>query len=135
MNIKELNALAATLGVKTHSINCTATEAISMDYNGNKVIGIAQKIYKSEYKERHVFAHELAHVRTNAYYTDLDSPINIKRMEYRANKCVIELLISKEELKNAMHDDITAWDLAEQFDVPIDMIKKAMWIYFKKEIA
>ena len=45
------------------------------------------------------------------------------------------MLISKEELKNAMHDDITAWDLAEQFDVPIDMIKKAMWIYFKKEIA
>ena len=123
MNINELYALAATLGVKTHSIKCTASEAISLDYDGIKVIGIDRKVFKSEYKER------------LAYYTDLDSPINIKRMEHRANKCAIEMLISKEELKNAMHDDITAWDLAEQFDVPIDMIKKAMWIYFKKEIA
>ncbi len=55
MNINELYALAATLGVKTHSINCTASEAISMDYNGIKVIGIDQKIFKSEYKERDVF--------------------------------------------------------------------------------
>lgn len=135
MNINELYALAATLGIKTHSIKCTASEAISLDYDGIKVIGIDRKVFKSEYKERLVLAHELAHARTNAYYTDLDSPINIKRMEYRANKCAIEMLISKEELENAMHDDITAWDLAEQFDVPIDMIKKAMWIYFKKEIA
>lgn len=135
MTVNELYVLCAREGIETHSVKCPKAEAISMEIEGTKYIGIDRGVFKSEYRERLVLAHEMAHALTDAYYSDLDNPVNVKRMEWRANKKAVEMLIPREELIEFLDENTTVWDVSERFDVPVEMVKKAMWIYFKKEIA
>ena len=135
MTVNELYALAAVKGIETHSIKCPKSKAISMELEGVKFIGMDKSVFKSENTERLVLAHELGHALTNAYYSDLTNPIQIKRMEHRATKKTVEMLIPLEELNKMLCEDVTVFELSEHFSVPEEMIKKAMWIYYKKEIA
>lgn len=135
MTVNELYALAAVKGIETHSIKCPRSKAISMELQGSRFIGMDKSVFKSEYTERLVLAHELGHALTDAYYSDLTNPIHIKRMEHRAIKKTVEMLIPIKELEEMLSEDITVYELSEHFSVPEDMIKKAMWIYYKKEIA
>ena len=135
MTVNELYALAAVKGIETHSIKCPKSKAISMELEGVKFIGMDKSVFKSENTERLVLAHELGHALTNAYYSDLTNPIHIKRMEHRATKKTVEMLIPLEELNKMLCEDVTVFELSEHFSVPEEMIKKAMWIYYKKEIA
>ena len=135
MTVNELYALAAVKGIETHSIKCPKSKAISMELEGVKFIGMDKSVFKSENTERLVLAHEIGHALTNAYYSDLTNPIHIKRMEHRAIKKTVEMLIPLEELNKMLCEDVTVFELSEHFSVPEEMIKKAMWIYYKKEIA
>ena len=135
LNTDELYSLCARDGIEVHSIKCPHSNAISMDIGGVKFIGMDRSVFKSAYNERLVLAHELSHAQTGAYYSDGENPINVKRMEFRAKKRTVELLIPLNELEPLLCDDVTVFDLAEHFSVPEDLIKAAMWFYFKKEIA
>ena len=135
MTVNELYALAALKGIETHSIKCPRSRAISMELDGIKFIGMDKSVFKSEYTERLVLAHELGHALTDAYYCALTNPIHIKRMEHRASKKTVEMLVPMEELNDALHDGVTVFELSEHFSVPEEMIKKAMWIYYRKEIS
>ncbi len=135
MTVNELYALAALKGIETHSIKCPKAKAISMELDGVKFIGMDKNVFKSEYTERLILAHELGHALTDAYYSALTNPIHIKRMEHRAVKKTVEMLVPIEELDEMLHEGVTVFELSEHFSVPEEMIKKAMWIYYKKEIA
>ncbi|MBR6765382.1 MAG: ImmA/IrrE family metallo-endopeptidase [Clostridia bacterium] len=134
MTVQELYTACAVKGIETHSVSCPRSKAISMEIDGAKFIGLDKSVFKSEYTERLVLAHELGHALTDAYYTRLDNPINVKRMEHRATKKTVELLIPKEELSTLLNEDSTVFQLAEHFSVPEEMIKTAMLIYFRKEL-
>ncbi len=134
MTAQQLYALAALKGIETHSVACPKSKAISMEIDGYKFIGLDRSVFKSEYSERLVLAHELGHALTDSYYSDIDNPVNIKRMEHRALKKTVEMLVPKDELEALLNEDATVYLLAEHFSVPEEMIKKAMFIYFKKEI-
>ena len=118
-------------GVKSFILS----KAISLSIEGDKFIGIDNNVFKNEYDERLVLAHELGHSLTDGYYTALDNPINVRRMEYRATKKTVELLIPEMELSKNLYEGVTVFELAEIFSVPEDLIKKAMWLYYRKEIA
>ncbi len=135
MNVNELYALAAQKGIETHSVKCPHSKAISLEIDDSKFIGMDRSVFKSEYTERLVLAHELGHALTNAYYSNLDNPIHIKRMEHRATKKTVEMLVPKKELSQKLHEEVTVFELSQHFDVPEDLIKKALWIYYRKEIA
>ena len=134
MTTNQLYALAATMGVETHSVKCPTSQAISLELNGSKFIGIDPSVLKSDYRERLVLAHELGHAATNAYYSAIDNPVNVKRMEHRATKWMIEKLIPKSTLAALLHPDVTVFELAEELQVPEELIKKALFIYFRTEI-
>lgn len=135
MTVNELYALSALKGITVHSVKCPKSKAISLSIDGDKFIGIDKNVFKSEYDERLLLAHELGHSLTDGYYTALDNPINIKRMEHRATKKTIELLIPEAELSQTLYEGVTLFELSEIFSVPEDLIKKAMWLYYRKEIA
>lgn len=134
VSLNELYNIAEKLGVKTQSISCANSQAVTIDVDGACYIGLDNSVVKNEVTERLVLAHELGHAATGAYYSLKDSEITIKRMEYRASKWTVERLVPKQELAEQLREDITVWDLAEHFNVSPDMIKKAMWFYFKKEL-
>lgn len=135
MTVNELYALSALKGITVHSVKCPKSKAISLSIEGDKFIGIDNNVFKNEYDERLVLAHELGHSLTDGYYTALDNPINVRRMEYRAMKKTVELLIPEMELSKNLYEGVTVFELAEIFSVPEDLIKKAMWLYYRKEIA
>ncbi len=134
METNELYTLAKQKGITTHSIKCPKSKAISLELAGKKHIGIDSSVFKNEYTERLVLAHELSHALTNAYYDNLDNPINILRMETRANKKQIEMLIPKEKLDKILKECSSVFELAEYFSVPEELIKKAFWLYYKKQL-
>lgn len=135
MTVNELYKLSAVKGIEVHSVKCPKSKAIALNLDDRKFIGIDRSVLKSEYDERLVLAHELGHSLTDSYYSKLNNPIHIKRMEHRATKKALELLVPEEELSSALYEGITVFELSEHFSVPEDMIKKAMWIYYRKEIS
>lgn len=135
VNINELYTLAAKKGIETHSVKCPKSKAIALELENCPFIGMDRSVFKSEYTERLVLAHELGHVLTGGYYSDIANPVNVKRMEHRAVKKTVEMLIPEEELSQKLHEEVTVFELSQHFDVPEDLIKKALWIYYRKEIA
>lgn len=134
MTTTELYSLAAKQGIETHTISCPKSKAVTISIKNKKYIGIDPSVFKSEYNERLILAHEIGHALTNAYYTDLENPINIIRMEHRANKKTVEMLVPKNKLDKIINENSTVFELAEHFSVPEEMIKKALWLYYKKQL-
>ena len=135
MTVNELYALSAVEGIEVHSVKCPKSKAIALNVDEQKFIGIDRSVLKSEYDERLVLAHELGHLLTDSYYSNSNNPIHIKRMEHRATKKAIEMLIPENELSRVLYEGITVFEISEHFSIPEDMVKKAMWIYYKKEIS
>ena len=131
----ELYAFAAREGIETHGVRCPHAGAIAAVVDGVSVIGLDRSLLKHENRERLALAHELGHTVTGAYYDRPDDPVNVRRMEWRAQKWTINQLVPREELDPLLTEDVTLWELADRFDVPEDMIKKAFWLYYKKELA
>ena len=134
MNTNELYSLLDKKGIQTHTIACPLSKAISLNLCGNKFIGIDPSVLKNEYDERLVLAHEIGHALTDAFYTENDNPIFISRMEHRANKKTVEMLVPKNKLEAVLNEQTTVFALSEHFAVPEEMIKKAFWIYYKKQV-
>lgn len=134
MQLNDLYGLAARQGIKVHSAKCPNSAAMCLNTDYGTFIGLDSHIFKNESRERLVLAHELAHHLTNAYYDRHDNDINVKRMEFRATKKQIELLIPFDELDAFLFEDCTVWDVAEHFDVPPELVKTAMWVYYKREV-
>ena len=75
-------------------------------------------------------AHEMGHCVTGSFYNS-DAACDIrKRHEIRADKWAIKQLIPQEELQEAVAAGYSEiWDLAEYFDVPEDLMRKAICWY------
>lgn len=134
MNLKELYTLLEQKGIATHTIDCPLSKAISLNFNGTKFIGMDPSVLKNEYDERLVLAHEVGHALTDAYYTKRDNPVFVARMENRANKKTVEMLVPKNKLDAVLDEHSTVYDLSQYFSVPEEIIKKAFWLYYKKQI-
>lgn len=133
-SLNDLYTVAAQMGVETHAIRCPHAKGISCVIDQIPVIGLDRSLFKNEAAERLVLAHELGHAATGAYYERPENPVHVRRMEWKAQKWTLRRLVPEKELAAALHEDVTPYELAQQFDVPEDMIKQAMWLYFKKEI-
>lgn len=134
MTTNELYKLAKKEGIETHTVSCPKSKAITINIKNKKHIGIDKSVLKNEYDERLVLAHEIGHALTDAYYSDFENPVNVIRMEHRANKKTVEMLVPKTQLDKIIDENSTVFTLAEHFMVPEEMIKKAFWLYYKKQI-
>ena len=134
MNTKELYTLIEKTGITTHAVACPQSKAITLNFNGKKFIGIDPSVFKNEYDERLILAHEIGHALTDAYYSKQDSPNFVSRMENRADKKAIEILVPKNKLDAVLDEHSTVFSLSEHFGVPEEIIKKAFWYYYKKKL-
>lgn len=74
-----------------------------------------------------VCCHELGHAGTGALHK-VSSPYElVERSEYRANRWVAENVLTVEAFRTAFSEGYQElWELAEYFDLPEDVIKKAL---------
>ncbi len=83
-----------------------------------------------ENEEKIILMHELAHIAVGAFYKNSDSITYKKRMENKASRWLIRLLIPADKLDGAVNYGITeTWELAEYFEVPEDFMAKAIEYY------
>lgn len=116
--------------------NLPQTESISIltdDYRC--YIGIDYSKIHTTADEKYKVAHELGHCVNGAFYNRYSNHDLISRHEYRADKWACKQLIPQEEMEAAFRRGyVEVWQLAEYFNVPESLIRKAAWIYFDKEL-
>lgn len=80
--------------------------------------------------ETYKLAHDLGHCALGAFY-NLHSPCDlVGRHEHRADVWAIKKLLPKEELKLAInHGYSEIYDLAEHFNLPENLVRKALEYY------
>lgn len=85
-------------------------------------------ITSREYRDR--VSHEIGHCEKRAFYTRLSAPTTRGKCEESARRWQYEKMVPCEELISAFDRGIrTAWELAEEFDMPEDFVKKAVEYY------
>lgn len=111
------------------------TESISMPVGDKCCIGIDYSRIHSTAEEKEKVAHELGHCMKGAFYNKHSKHDIVSRHEYRADKWACEQLIPKDEMEHALQRGITeVWELAEHFDVPERVVRRAAEIYFDTTI-
>ena len=111
------------------------TESISMPVGDKCCIGIDYSKIHNTAEEKEKVAHELGHCMKGAFYNKHSRHDIVSRHEYRADKWACEQLIPKDEMEHALRCGITeVWELAEHFDVPERVVRRAAEIYFDTTI-
>lgn len=109
--------------------------AIQFD-DGECAIGIDPWKMDTLAQETVSMAHELGHCATGSFYSRY-SPFDVRQKhENRADKWAIKKLIPEDELNATVANGRTeAWELAEEFCVTEDFMKKAMHWYKHGNLA
>lgn len=130
-NLNELYELASNNEIDVYSFDLPINKSISiMDDTGDCYIAIDAMQIQSVADEKSILAHELGHCILGAFYNK-DSTADIRsRYEARANRWAFKNLIPKNEIIEAVNIGYKeSWELAEYFDVPEWMVKKAAEYY------
>lgn len=101
-----------------------------MDDDGDCYIAIDPFKLASEQDEKIKLAHELGHCLCGAFYNAY-SPLDVREIhEAKADRWAFKQLVPFEDLMNAATSGyVEIWELAEYFDVPESMMRKAIEYY------
>ena len=104
--------------------------------DGACIIGMDAGIRDGAAEERVHLGHELGHCVTGSFYS-IHTAIDCRqRHENKADKWAIQALVPVEELDAAIASGCTEfWELAEQFGVTEDFIRKAVCYYVHGNVA
>lgn len=106
-------------------------DAATIEAGGKYGIFLDLSCFESVPKYKAVLIHELGHCATGCTQK-VSSPLDlIEKHEYKANKWAIEQYMPFDELQTAIKQGYTErWQLAEYFDLPEQIIQKALVYYF-----
>ena len=136
----ELSALyrhAEQLNIPVFHLPLPQTGSVSMmDEQGRCAIGLDLPHRRTRTERRVRLAHELGHCATGSFYNRW-SPADVRRLhENRADKYAVRLLISPEDLDEAVAEGFTEpWELAEHFGVDEAFLNKAVCLYTYGNLA
>lgn len=74
MTTIKLYNLAKKQGIETHTVSCPKSKAITINIKNKKHIGFSRSVFKSEYDERLILAHEIGHALTMPIILILKTP-------------------------------------------------------------
>ena len=107
-----------------------------MSENGSCYIGLDQAIQDGSTQERVHLGHELGHCATGSFYSIYTAIDSRQRHENKADKWAIKKLIPVCDLDAAVANGCTEiWELAEQFGVTEQFMKKAVCYYVHGNLA
>lgn len=138
--LEEIDQELYDRGITVHNVELATTKAASMRLDSiesnesNYAIFFNQKLMSSSAEERVAKEHELAHLETGSLYSLDTSLLARKRREYKADKHMIQKILPIDELKKALAQGLVRWEIAEEFDVTEDAVKRAFQIYKNMEM-
>lgn len=137
MKIQDLYWIAEQENIEVIPFSIPVNGSMSiMNDNGHCYIGIDTATCDCNSQQRVKLAHELGHCITGSFYNRYATADCRQRHENRADKWAIQKLIPVEALDDAISNGSTEiWDLAEQFGVSEDFMRKAICYYVHGNIA
>lgn len=134
MTLEELYDLAQSENIDIYATALPNTQSVSiMNDDLNCYIGLDYSLIHSTAEEKRKLAHEIGHCIRGAFYNRHSKLDLISKHEYSADKWACENLLPKEDMLRAFElGYVEVWQLAEYFDVPEELVRKAAWIYFDK---
>lgn len=104
-------------------------DSAAFDLDGLYAIVLdAEKMSRQELRQK--ASHEIGHAETGSFYTRRSAPMTREKCEARANRWSWKKMIPPDQLFRAVERGIrTPWELAEEFDLPEQMIVEAVTYY------
>lgn len=123
-------------GITIEYCNIPLNESLSVqDRNGDFVL-LDYSLRKSDAKRRVHLGHEIGHSIKGAYYNPYAAFDIRQKHEHTADKWAINEIIPADKLDEAVADGHTEiWDLAEQFGVTEEFMRKAVCWYTYGNLA
>lgn len=101
---------------------------VQMDHKSHVFIDEGQIQTRAE--EKRILAHELGHIQTGTTHAVVSPCDIVSRHEARAERWTIKRLLPYDEVCHAIRYGCrTTWELAEYFDVPDELVLKAIDYY------
>lgn len=127
MSNEELLDFATNQGHEVLNLKLCENKAFTI--SGNRCyIAVAQGLPLQE--EKQLIAHELGHCEHGCLYCQGDDTRTKARAEYRATKWAYYMLVPPDEIAEYVNIGIvTPWALAEQFDVDVEFMTRALEYY------
>ena len=90
-------------------------------------------------KDKLILAHEIGHCMTDHFYflKDINNPLykqNIEKAEREADDYAISLLVSPEEIMQAQNKFNNDAEIAEELNISITLLRKAVGYYKRKNL-
>ena len=137
MEISRLYDFAKQQNIEVLSFPLEETGSMSvMAEGGQCFIGMDESVRDGNIQERVHLSHELGHCATGSFYNIYATVDCRQRHENRANKWAIQTLIPVDDLDDAVaQGNVELWELADQFGVTEDFMRKAVCYYVHGNLA
>lgn len=138
MDLLDLYSFTERNNIKIMSYNLETLNAVTIKLD-KYFIGINKNIIKSEKAEKLILAHEIGHCMTDHFYflKDINNPLykqNIEKAEREADDYAISLLVSPEEIMQAQNKFNNDAEIAEELNISITLLRKAVGYYKRKNL-
>lgn len=138
MELLDLYSFTERNNIKIMSYNLETLNAVTIKLD-KYFIGINKNIIKSEKAEKLILAHEIGHCMTDHFYflKDINNPLykqNIEKAEREADDYAISLLVSPEEIMQAQNKFTNDAEIAEELNISVTLLRKAVGYYKRKNL-
>lgn len=138
MELLDLYSFTERNNIKIMSYNLETLNAVTIKLD-KYFIGINKNIIKSEKAKKLILAHEIGHCMTDHFYflKDINNPLykqNIEKAEREADDYAISLLVSPEEIMQAQNKFNNDAEIAEELNISITLLRKAVGYYKRKNL-
>lgn len=138
MELLDLYSFTEKNNIKIRSYNLESLNAVTVKLD-KYYIGINKNLIKSEKAEKLILAHEIGHCMTDHFYflKDINNPLykqNIEKAEREADDYAISLLVSPEEIIQAQNKFNNDAEIAEELNISITLLRKAVGYYKRKNL-
>ena len=117
-------------GIAVFDYPVEIADASTIYLNKRYAIFIDINQYQTAAEEFSALAHEYGHCATGATHSVCSSLDLIEKHEYKADKRAAHEFLKPDELQEAVEEGYTEpWELAEQFGVTEDFLRRAVYIY------
>ena len=132
MNIEMIKEMIFQSGADIIDFNFTEIKGVVIEQDGLHV-GIRKDLEAREKKA--VLAHELGHIKKGGLYRMDTPPLLRQKAECLSDRYAAELLASPEDVRNALKRGIrSAWELADYFEVPYDVMNRIIDDYKTRSV-
>ncbi len=137
MTFEALTSIAESIDIITFFDRLICKKAFSIHENKQTAIIIDTVQLETERERKRIYAEELGHCATQAFYpfqycAEPLKRCNIAKAEYKAQEASYILQVPFEELQEAIKKGSSDFEVAELLDVDIDTLRKAIECYRRK---